>query len=105
MKSKRDSEDWEQVGEIGVDAGLCWIGDPCYVVSKDASHVWEKWSDFCDKLQEADWPDAKSFDGIGVAVRSGYGDGSYPVYVKRDVDGTILEAKVVFVEKENEDDN
>jgi hypothetical protein len=25
------------IGRIGADAGLCWIGDPCYVLPDDAS--------------------------------------------------------------------
>lgn len=24
---------WTQVGVIGVDSGLCWVGDPCYCVT------------------------------------------------------------------------
>ena len=39
----------KHLGHISVDAGLCWIGDPCYVLPSDA-----------DK-------------------NPGYGDGSYPV--------------------------
>ena len=26
------NEEWEHIGEIGVDAGLCWLGDPCYIL-------------------------------------------------------------------------
>jgi len=91
---------WEKVGTMCVDAGLCWIGDPCYVVSKDASHAWETWDAFCDELFAH--PDYKS-DACqmvpGVVVSTGYGDGEYDVFVKRR-DGRIAEAKVVFITDE-----
>ena len=36
------------VGEIGVDAGLCWIGDPCYVLHANPppSTVGRTWDEF-----------------------------------------------------------
>lgn len=96
MKTK-----WERVGEMGVDAGLCWVGDPCYVVAKDSSHVFESWSSFCDQIGNAD---VKQFDfgktnsGLGVCVSTGWGDGCYPVFVKRDVEtGRIAEVRVKFM--------
>ena len=46
--------EWKQIGTIGVDAGLCWIGDPCYVLPTDSEErkVEEisDWSAFCDKM-------------------------------------------------------
>jgi hypothetical protein len=43
--------------------------------------------------------------GFGVASHSGYGDGGYECYVKRNDDGQIVAAKIVFIdEDENEDD-
>lgn len=94
---------WEKVGVIGVDAGLCWIGDPCYVVSKDASNVFETWDEFCSQLFKNEisgvkqWNYAMGHAGLGVSVSTGYGDGEYPVYVKRNTEGRITEAKVVFI--------
>ena len=101
--------DWEKVGVIGVDAGLCWIGDSCYVVSKDASHVFETWDQFCDQLFKDEiegvkqWNYTKGHPGLGVSVSTGYGDGCYPVYVKRNQEGRIAEAKVVFISRDEED--
>ena len=83
--------EFRKVGTFGVDAGLCWIGDPCYVVSKDASHVWKKWSDFCDEIGNDDIHVFKA----GIAVSSGYGDGEYPVYVKKQ-DGRVKEVLIKF---------
>ena len=78
------------VGHIGVDAGICWIGDPCYILHTEGDlpkEIGENWEDFCDKLGE-EYPTMKSFnynmghEGLGVCVSTGYGDGSYPVYAK-----------------------
>jgi hypothetical protein len=33
MKTNRITR--KPIGEIGVDAGLCWIGDPCYILHTD----------------------------------------------------------------------
>lgn len=95
MKIKEKS--WEKVGQVGVDAGLIWIGDPCYVVSKDASNVWSTWNKFCKDLFSKQKNGVADFGNTGVAVQSGIGDGSYDVFVKRE-DGLIKEAKIVFFE-------
>ena len=46
----------EKVGEFAVDAGICWIGDPCYVLPEDASHANQvrDWGEFCNKIGDAD---------------------------------------------------
>lgn len=48
------ADGWHQIGSIGVDAGLCWIGDPCYVLHKDADRryrsIGKDWGDFCNQL-------------------------------------------------------
>jgi len=94
------SKNWEKVGEIGVDAGLCWIGDPCYILHKECglpSELGEDWSEFCDNLER----DTTQFNydlghpGLGVCVSSGNGDGLYPVEVVKK-DGRIKEVRVKF---------
>jgi hypothetical protein len=44
----------KQVGEIGIDAGLCWVGDPCYVLHTDQppKAIGKSWEEFCDILDE-----------------------------------------------------
>jgi len=95
---------WEQVGTIGVDAGLCWVGDPCYCVTPDANnHPARTWQEFCDKLQAkevkgvAQWDYAMGHSGLGVSVSTGYGDGEYPVYIRRNEEGRIAEVRVKFI--------
>jgi hypothetical protein len=93
------------IGHIGVDAGLCWIGDPCYVVSKDSSFSYDKWTDFlAEVLKEETNPKLKQFNyssgnpGLGVCVTAGYGDGFYPVYATV-INGVVHEVTVKFVQK------
>lgn len=89
---------WEKVGEIGVDAGLCWVGDPCYILhttpGNEPKDLGKDWLEFCNTLPEEN-PVAKQYDE-GVVVSTGYGDGSYPVYVKKNDEGRIVGVMVKF---------
>lgn len=107
------SSEWQEVGQIGVDAGLCWIGDPCYCVTPDATeHPAQTWSDFCLALWDdgdssvdvKQWNYKMGHAGLGVSVSTGYGDGTYPVYVKRNAEGRIAEVRVVFILESEDDD-
>ena len=98
-----ENNEWQKVGEIGVDAGLCWLGDPCYILGEDASEQPTKtWNEFCDLLGKkekkgvAQWQYKTGHDGLGVTVSTGYGDGVYPVFIRRNADGRISAVKVVF---------
>jgi len=92
-----------RVGEIGVDAGLCWIGDPCYVLhTEPPKSIGRDWAAFCNILHKAaQGPTAKQFNydlghpGLGVVVSTGYGDGVYPVYAEIR-DGRIAKVWVDF---------
>jgi len=102
--------DWEKVGTIGVDAGCVMVGDPCYTQGADADHGSASWSEFLEKtwpnvfgpdgarLGEpmADVAPVRGESGIGLVISSGYGDGEYPVFVRR-VGDRIAELKVVFI--------
>ena len=105
-----------KVGQVGVDAGMVMVGDPCYL----------------DKFTDHDWDDAKveaqkasgkydysysgacaatlSDNGAGqlgrgdaVAVSSGYGDGVYPVYATYNHEGRIVKLEVIFDADSDED--
>lgn len=106
-KNAKPGSEWEKVGVAGVDAGLIWIGDPCYVLGADLSEhpYMGDWIKFCDALEAAPNRDVVQHNyaighaGIGVSVSSGYGDGCYPVFIKRDlVSGRVAEAKIVFID-------
>jgi hypothetical protein len=90
-KMKIEQEGWELVGHFSVDAGLVWIGDPCYILHTDEGGLpktlGKDWSEFCDKLGN-DYPTKRVFgftedgDGLGICLSTGYGDGTYPVYAR-----------------------
>ena len=103
----------KQIGEIGVDAGLCWIGDPCYILHKDQppKAIGTSWAEFCDILREDDqYPVCKQFgydlghSGLGIVVSTGYGDGVYPVYAEFNDDGRIASVCVEFIGQDDESD-
>ena len=98
-----------RVGFIGVDAGLCWVGDPCYVLGKDAGHGVKTWKEFCDKHDKAvkksefGWKACEPLgDGIGFAISTGIGDGEYPVYIETDRDGIVKKIIIDFFGDEEE---
>jgi len=98
-----------KIGSFGVDAGLCWIGDPCYILHKDQppKDIGKDWSDFCDILgdkhevsgdyQTAEFNYDKGHSGLGLCIQSGSGDGCYDVYIKKGSDGYIQQALIDFV--------
>ena len=101
---------WQEIGEIGVDAGLCWLGDPCYVFHKENPpvEIGTNWSVFCDILKDKEMFDNKqhaqfNYDlghtGLGVCVSTGYGDGCYPVLAKFNSEGRIAEVKIKFIDE------
>ena len=105
-----------KVGEVGVDAGMVMVGDPCYL-DKFTDH------DFDDAKVEAQKASGKydysysgacaatlSDNGAGqlgrgdaVAVSSGYGDGVYPVYATYNHEGRIVKLEVIFDADSDED--
>jgi hypothetical protein len=103
--------DWEKVGQIGVDSGLCWIGDPCYCVTPDGeNHPAKTWMEFCDKIVKnhtaQSWEYAPGKEGLGVSVSTGYGDGTYPVFIKRHHEnGRVVAAMVLFADEDEEDES
>ncbi len=102
---KTEYTKWEDAGEIGVDAGLCWVGDPCYCVTPDANnHPAKTWKEFCHELGKkelrgvAQWNYKLGHPGLGVSVSTGYGDGVYKVQVRRETEtGRIAELRVKFI--------
>ena len=101
---------WKHAGIVGVDAGLIWIGDPCYVVTPDCTeHPAQSWSEFCDQIPSGTVCKQFNFraghEGLGVCVSTYMGDGCYPVYVDRDIAGRIRAVMVRFDEPEEPTDD
>ena len=112
------------IGYIGVDAGLCMVGDPCYASRDDdkatSSHPIHDWPAFCKTIQE--WRDehpdepaqmqlpyAHGHAGLGVVVESGFGDGMYPVYATVTDHGSwgkrVTQLRVDFDPSDGENDD
>lgn len=95
----------ELVGRIDVDAGLIWIGDPSY--TSDGRNNADDWQDFCDFLEKNEENGMVTIDhesahpGKAVVIGQIGGEGTYPVYVKRNKHGRI---KRIIIDLEGEED-
>lgn len=118
--------EWEKVGLVCIDAGVCMIVDPCRVLHRGQrtfqghamdppySEFGESWNDFCNKTDaihggipiHGGTPETAppGFVQVGqalaVVTSTGFGDGVYPVFVKRSEDGRIAAVKIEFIEEE-----
>lgn len=108
---KRNQPIRKLIGEIGIDAGLCWIGDPCYILHAHPAPkaIGKDWQAFCNILDEdQQYPVCKQFNydlghpGLGVVVTTGYGDGLYPVYAEFNDQGRIARVSVEFIGQDDE---
>ena len=103
MRTKR-----EEIGTVGVDAGMLYLGDPCYIVDKPLGS--KKWEEFLDETYQsrpdgsaALWwnvmgtlPNPAYTFRAGMVVTTGYGDGEYPVSVTYK-DGRIASVTITFI--------
>lgn len=81
----------ERIGSVCVDSGMLMITDPCYV--KEAT------SEKCATIYEATNNEDNSgsiLNGLGLAFQTGYGDGIYDVYAKRDENGRIVKVEIIL---------
>jgi hypothetical protein len=110
---KRNQLIRKHIGEIGIDAGLCWIGDPCYILhtNQPPKAIGKDWEQFCDILHaDGQYPTCKQFaydlghPGLGVVVSTGYGDGLYPVFAEFNDDGRIASVWVEFIGQDDDAD-
>ena len=94
----------KHIGNIGVDAGLVWIGDPCYVLPKDTDEtVGKDWMLFCQQLkgkQHRSFNFQAGHEGLGVACHTGYGDGFYPVFAHFNEEGRVASIHIHFIEED-----
>lgn len=77
----------ELIGEAGVDAGLCGF----YQNKPDYSD--EEWGKFCGKISNMDYLITEE----GFCTSSGYGDGCYDVYARRNENGEIVGLEIDFI--------
>lgn len=103
------------VGDVFVDAGAIWVGDPCYVISSDADYDKIAWNEFCHlwfefgsvehRLKNSPAPHVSEplGGGIGLVIDTAWGDGSYPVYVEYNENGRPSKVTIEF-EGDDEDE-
>jgi hypothetical protein len=103
------------IGDIAVDSGTCWIGDPCYikdvpaVAAGDGNAHANAWEDPADRVDVAGMAIAKRFPigpdrpAFGIAAATGYGDGNYPVYARVTPDGRVASITVEFLADADDD--
>ena len=97
----RKNDGWYVAGYIPVDAGICWVGDPGYILHTKLDKSFGKnWNEFCDLLKDGTGKRSSLFRDFrfGVCTDTGIGDGMYPVYVKIK-DGMVSQVLVDFLEE------
>jgi hypothetical protein len=90
------------VGHFSVDSGQAMIGDPCYLDEWNTNKD-EEWN-LEGKENQYSYQGASATtlkmdagtlgDSTAVVLSTGYGDGTYPVYVHYNEDGRILMALI-----------
>jgi hypothetical protein len=96
--------DLEYAGSFSVDSGQAMVGDPCYLSDYDPNTN-DAWSP-AGKEGQYSYQGVSATtltnnfgliaDGKAVAFSTGYGDGSYPVYVKINQDGRVSMVVIDF---------
>ncbi len=100
-----NKSNWKRVGTINVDSGQMMLVDPCYVMG-DSRYPEDKGADYSDLL--AAYGNDHNVNTIefsnGIVSSTGYGDGSYDVFIKTSDEGAfgkcVAELKIVFIEDE-----
>jgi len=97
--------DLQYAGSFSVDSGQAIIGDPCYLESYDPNTN-DEWN-LEGKLGQYSYQGISATtlkdnfgsieDGKAIAFSTGYGDGSYPVYVKLDSDNRVSMVVIDFL--------
>ena len=121
MQDNQENDSWEYIGSIGVDSGQMMLSDPCYVKDfedsddvvglmdaiKNGSDDSYSYTGACSQSNTSQQAGVLVNDigaELGVVCSSGFGDGVYPVYVKRHAFGNndtrVVEMKIEFVNEE-----
>jgi hypothetical protein len=107
------------IGSIGVDSGQMMLCDPCYIESSWENETidFKNIDQYAGKFNyggacQATLSDKGAGileDGIGAVCATGFGDGSYNVYVTYSDEGSwgkrISEMRIVFIGDEVEEDD
>lgn len=96
----------ELIGYVGVDSGQLMIVDPCYIDShwkhegSDGNSGADEdfsYNGACQAtLSDEGYGELSIGATAAVVFRSGYGDGTYPVYTYKNKDNRIVRIEVIM---------
>lgn len=90
------TNEWEKAGEVTVEGGCLSIKES----HRDGLHYLKGYEKAVLKNDPSCWPAHKGYlathDEMGVILGGFGGDGVFPVYIRRNADGLIVEAIIVF---------
>ena len=101
-------KDLELIGHFGVDSGSVVIIDPCYLkywtdgecefdkVGKETNHYADSSNVSCGKTYPSKYAGNLSGDISAVASSTGWGDGEYPVFIRKNKEGRIKQIVIDF---------
>lgn len=95
---------FELAGQVWVDSGTLMVGDPCYLDGGFDYIEWGQSIDFEKGIYPGPSDFAKPGEGGTFAFGTRWGDGTYPVYVKKDRDGQVTAVLVDTDPDEEEED-
>lgn len=90
------------LGTVGVDSGLLFITDPCYIKREEILKNGDRWDDFCKAYypQGNDSPNHREMCN-GIAFNTRDGDGSFGVYGVYDKGGELMRVEIDFMKMVN----
>lgn len=97
--------EWELISDnIGVDSGQCGIYDFSYRLSKGNNvHDSLFYKKACKCTDREDYFGEQ--EDSGVTSRTGYGDGTYDLYMATNDDVDVVGIKVVYIDEDAEDED
>jgi hypothetical protein len=91
---------WEQIGVVSVDSGVIAIGDPCRLVDLEYGEMFPEDRALHRQIEQPahGQPGAKILQTV-VTLRTGIGDGDYPVMATIE-DGMVKTVVIEFLGEE-----
>ncbi len=92
------------IGHIGVDSGMVWIGDPCYIIhrKKTPFELGTSWAEFCTLISKShnSFNYEAGHEGFGLCTRALNGDGTYQIIGFFEKDTTVPSFVMIDFEEE-----
>jgi hypothetical protein len=101
-----------QIGTVGVDAGMLYLGDPCYIKSTPLGHTSDDpdgvhWRAFLESVSDPALGYLETHAAVpaqigshpfpaGIAFATRDGDGEFPVIAEYDSQGKLVSVSVRF---------